>query len=130
MFRSAKVDIPPNTTEAAPVTEIIALRHGVITEWFVGFPDGCADLVHVAVYEHEHRILPRDEDQDLFWNDYVFRIREHWLLEDEPYRIEVRAWNEDDSYTHSVFVGVTVIPVAAVTVEGLLQRLLTALVGG
>lgn len=129
MFRFVKVAIPPLTLETAPVTETISLRHGVITEWFVAFPDGCADLVHVVVYEHEHRILPRDEDENIFWNNYVFHVREHWPLEDEPYQIQVRAWNEDDSYDQYVVLGVVVEPIEDVTLKDLFRAFLNTMVG-
>lgn len=129
MFRVVKVDIPANTPETAPVTETIALRQGVITQWFVCFPDGVADHVRVVVYEHEHRILPRDEDESLFWNNYVFAIPEHWRLEDEPYEIEVRAWSEDDEFEQYVLLGVVVMPIEEVTLKDLFRAFLNTMVG-
>lgn len=123
MFRFVKLWIPPDTPKSDPVTKTIQLTEGVITNWWVGFPDGCADYVHCAVYEFEHQILPRGEDEDLFWNDYVFPIPEHYELTDEPYEIEVRAWSEDDSYDQYVVVGVVLEELVEVTLADLYRAL-------
>ena len=129
MFRFVQLWIPPATVETSPATKRIQLTKGVITHWWVGFPDGCADLVHATVYEFEHQILPRGEDEDLYWGGYVYEIPEDYELVDEPYEIEVRAWNEDDIYEHIVMVGVALEEIAEITTENLLQRLLKALTG-
>ena len=129
MFRSVQVDIEPNTLETAPATATIKLQRGVITEWFIGFPDGAADHVHASVYHFEHQILPASEAESLFWNNYVFHIREHYVLEEEPYEIEVRAWSEDDSYDQYVVVGVVVEPIEEVSLKDLFRLLLNRLAG-
>ena len=128
MFRFIKLWIDPNTSETSPATRRIQLTKGVITHWWVGFPDGCADYVHATVYEFEHQILPRGEDEDLFWNNYVFEIPEHYELTEEPYEIEVRAWSEDDSYDQYVVVGVALEPLEEVTLKDLLGKFLQTLV--
>lgn len=129
MFRFIQLWIPPNTLESAPATKLIQLTEGVITHWWVGFPDGCADHVHVTVYEFEHQILPRGEDEDLFWNNYVFGIPDSYKLTEEPYEIEVRAWNEDDSYDQYVVVGVALEEIEEVTLKDLFRQFLETLVG-
>ncbi len=129
MFRYKQIWIPPLTPETNPVTKIIQLREGVITRWWVGFPDGCADLVHAAVYHYEKRILPRDEKESLFWNNYIFEIPDSYKLEDEPYEVEVRAWSYDDSNDMYVTVGVAVEPIEEVTLKDLFRHFLESLVG-
>lgn len=130
MFRFIRLPVPASTVETSPATKRIQLTNGVITNWWIGFPPGSNDLVHVTIYEFEHQILPRGEDEDLYWGGYVYEIPENYELVDEPYEIEVRAWNEDTSYAHTVVVGVALGEIPEVTTESLLTRLLGALVGG
>jgi len=129
MFRYKQIWIPPSTLETAPVTRTIQLRKGKITRWWVGFPDGCADLVHVAVYLYETRLIPRDEKESLFWNNYIFEIPDSYELDEEPYEIEVRAWNEDDSNNQYVVVGVAVERIEEVTLKDLFRHFLESMIG-
>jgi len=129
MFLFIELTIPAQTPETSPATKPIQLTEGVITYWWVGFPPGCAGLAHVAIYEFEHQILPRGEDQDIYWDGYIYSVPDHYEMVDEPYQIEVRGWNEDDSYPHTITVGVALEEIPEVTTESLLERLLRALVG-
>jgi hypothetical protein len=130
VYRYKQLWISPLTTEDDPATLTIKLQRGVITLWNVGFPDGCADLVHLTVYHFEHQILPADEAESLFWNNHVFDIPEHYVLDEEPYEIELRAWNDDDAYWQYVTLGVAVEPIEEPTLKDLLGRFLQAMVGG
>lgn len=129
MFRYKQIWVDPLTAETDPVTATMKLRRGVITRWWVGFPDGCADLVHAAVYHYEHRILPRNEQESLFWNNYVFEIPESYILDEEPYEIEIRVWSDDDSNRQYVVVGVAVEPIEEVTLKDVMRQFLERLVG-
>ncbi len=129
MFRFIRLTVPANTLEANPARKAIQLTEGRITYWWVGFPPGCADLVRVTVYEFEHQILPRGEDEEIYWNNYVYSIPDSYLLVDEPYEIEVRAWNLDDSYPHTIVVGVSLVPIEEVTLKDLFREFLRSMVG-
>lgn len=121
MFRFVQLWIDPSTEESAPATKKIQLTEGVIKRWWIGFPDGCADLVHVSIYEFEHQLIPRGEDEDLFWNNYIFEIPDSYHLTEEPYTLEVRAWNEDDTNRQYVVVGVALEPEEEVTLADLYE---------
>jgi len=129
MFRYVNLTIPAATPESAPETKLIKLRHGRITHWWIGFPPGCCDLVHVAIYHYEYRVIPRDEKESVYWNNYVFDIPDSYDFTEEPYEIEVRAWNNDDIYEHIITVGVEVEEIEEVTMKELLSQFLKSLVG-
>ncbi len=129
MFQFISLDVPPNTPESSPESLEIQLTEGVITNWWVGFPPGCVGLVHVAIYEYEHQIIPRAEDQDLYWDGYVFEIPDRYELLEDPYVVEVRAWSEDDIYQHTVTVGVAVEEIEEVTLKDLMRRFIEMMVG-
>lgn len=119
MFRYKQIWIDPNTPKRDPQTKILQLDHGRIVRWWIGFPDGCADLVHCTIYHFEHQIIPKSEEESVFWNNYIFEIPDSYKLEEEPYEIEVRAWNEDDRHAHTVVVGVALEPMEEVTLADL-----------
>lgn len=129
MFYSKPITIPAQTLESDPIEKYLPLGLGTITRWFIGFPPGCAGLVHVTIYRFEHQILPEGEGQDLYWDGYMFVIEERYALVDEPYEVKIVCWNNDDSYEHTIYIGVEIMPIPEETTESLLQRLLRALVG-
>ena len=129
MFRVIRLKVDPNTVETSPATKPIQLTKGRITHWWVGFPPGCHDLVKVTVYEFEHQILPRGEDEEIYWNNYVYSIPDSYPLVEEPYEIEVRAWNEDDTYDHTVVVGVALEPIEKETLMDLMRGFMRTMVG-
>lgn len=129
MFRSIELEVPANTTWSAPATKVLPLREGIIRYWYVGFRHGCFDRVRARVFEFEHQILPQTEGEDLYWSGYVFPIPDEYVLEDEPYEVELRAVNSDTTNPHTIFLGVYLQEIPEETPESLLKRLLKALVG-
>jgi len=106
MWYMASVEVPPSTSETQPVVEEIPLTLGTIERVLVGFPYGCAGLVHVTLHDKGWQILPWTLGESLAWDDYMFDLQLHYPLVSEPYTVIVRAWNQDDSYPHTVFVGI------------------------
>ena len=129
MFYKTSVAVPAQTLESAPEEKVLKLAPGRIRWWFVGFPPGSADLAQAVIHRFEHQILPEGEGESLYWGGHMFVIEDNYDLTDEPHEVLIRAWNLDDFYPHKVFVGAVVLPEPEVTAEGLLQRLLHALVG-
>ncbi len=117
MIRYKRVWMDPSTPKNEPETRVIKLAPGRIVRWWLGFPDGCADLVHATVYHFEHQILPKSEEESFFWNNYIFEIPDSYLLTEDPYEVEVRAWNLDDRNRQYVVVGVALEPIEEVTLE-------------
>lgn len=128
-FKKVTVPVPADTVQSAPVEAVLKLQPGIIRWWFVGFPPGSADLLRAVVHRFEHQILPEAEGEFLYWGGHLWVIEDDYKLVDEPYEVLVRAWNLDDSYEHKLLVGAVVLSEPEVTAEGLLQRLLHALVG-
>lgn len=128
-FKKVTVAVPADTPESAPVETVLKLRPGIIRWWYIGFPPGSADLLRATVHRFEHQILPEAEGEYLYWGGHLWVIEDNYPLLDEPYEVLVRAWNLDDFYQHKLLAGAVVLPEPEVTAEGLLQRLLNALVG-
>jgi len=79
------------------------LVHGIIHQVEVGFPPGCAGLVHVAIFRFEHQAWPTNPDDEFAWDDYNVKIeREFFGLTTRPYELTLRAWSEDSTFAHTI----------------------------
>lgn len=110
MYYQATVTVPPNTPESAPLVSLLTLTAGVITTLRVGFPPGCSGLCHVQVREKGWQIVPWSLSESLHWDSYVFELLPQYVMAADPYDLTLLTWNLDDSYEHTIFVGVEVIP--------------------
>lgn len=106
MYYQWERSIPANTLEADAIEERLQLTWGIIREVHVGFPPGPAGLVHLQIRDKGWQILPWTPLQSLAWDNHVFVLPCNYELDVEPYDLTIRAWNEDDSYAHTVFIGV------------------------
>lgn len=109
MYSYTDVVIPPGTLESEPVKQTIKLSKGLIDYIEVAFPYGCCRLAHIQVFYHTVQILPLNHDNDLAYDDYVFKVNMQYPIKTEPYDVEVFAWNDDDTFPHEINIGVNVI---------------------
>lgn len=127
MFRSIELEVPASTSWSTPARKTLELCDGIIRNWYVGFPHGCFDRVEAKVFQFEHQILPQSEGESLHWTGFVFVIPDEYVLEDEPYEVELRATNADTTNAHTVFLGVDLEEIPLETTESLLRRFLSAM---
>jgi len=127
MIYSYRMTIPKSTTKANPTTYLLSLPHGIIHRLIVGFPPGPHATAHVAIWHKEHQIFPSDPDQDFGWDWYVLDTPEWYPIEDFPYSISIRGWNDDTVYPHQVWIAVAILPreilMPPSEAAGILQRL-------
>jgi hypothetical protein len=109
MYYQATVRVPANVLETAPTLTRLSITRGVIQQILVGFPAGCAGLVHVQVFHGGWQVCPWTPGEDLAWDGYVYEFQTRYPVVAEPYELVVRAWNEDDTYEHRIFVGVSML---------------------
>ncbi len=70
----------------------------------IGFPWGCAGLVHVRIYRAEHQVWPTNLDESFAWNAYNVEFEENEETAGSSDEWSVRAWNEDIRYDHTIVV--------------------------
>lgn len=103
MYYRYSLTVPADTPTTTPVTQTMHLAHGIIHQVEVGFPPGCAGLVHVAIFRFEHQAWPSNPDDEFAWDDYNVKIdREFFALITRPYELTLRAWSEDTTFPHTV----------------------------
>lgn len=126
MFYLYAVTVPRSTPASAPVIEELALGPGEIGQVRVGFPWGCAGLVHVQVWRAEHQVWPTDPGASFAWNDYVYEFPEAEPVAGPVESWTIRAWNLDERHDHVVQVALAILPVT----RTLLGKVAESLFGG
>lgn len=99
-----------DTTKADPAVRELQLRRGVIDRVEVGFPPGCVALLHVAIYRGGALLWPENTDDGFSWDDYTLAFNPFYRLDNEPTTLQVRTWNEDDTYSHEAVIRINVAP--------------------
>jgi hypothetical protein len=118
------LNVPASTAKSDPAELRVRLTVGLIVKVRVGFPDGCADLVHVAIVRGGHQVWPSNPDGDYAWNDYVYEIEASYVLDDQPLTMKIQAWNEDTANAHQVMVGFNMLPLEPTILGRFVQAVL------
>ncbi len=114
MLFTANVNLPPNTGQASPVSQILPIARGIITWVSVFFPGGCERLAHVAILHHEHQIFPSTVNMSLAGDHFPIEWSEYYESWQPPYELKIIGWNEDDTFEHTVTVRIAVLPKQAI----------------
>jgi hypothetical protein len=109
MFTFA-ITTPAQTPKTNQTKLELPLRAGVITKISVLIPPGHQALAHMAIFDGETQIMPWGKDQWIEGNGESIPWEPDYELPSEPARLEARAWNEDDTYSHTFFIRIWVDP--------------------
>jgi hypothetical protein len=109
------ITIPANTPESAPVIQTLQLSRGRITQMHVQFPSGHLGLTHIGLSHGLHQLYPSNPEARFSSSGETVMWAEDELLSTPPYTLEARAWNEDDTYPHTITVRVVFETVAEQT---------------
>ncbi len=102
MFYRFSLTVPANTTEADASELEMKLTAGTVYRVGVGFPPGCAGLVHVAIDRFKHQVWPSNLGEWFAWDDYNVDFEEDYELREVPHSLILRVWNEDELYAHTI----------------------------
>jgi len=99
-----KITCPANSE----VEEEIEIEGYAITFISVFFPPGCLGLVSVSFWYGVKQIAPYEEGTDIRGSGEAINFEEFWILPENPCRIKIKVKNEDDTYSHTVFIRIVV----------------------
>lgn len=102
MIYLTEVTAPANTTEAGAITETVRLGPGVLTLLEIDFPLGCAGLVSCQIAHWDVKRWPSSPDDAFSGNGVNLSYQERFLLDREPYEMDVKVWNLDDRFEHTL----------------------------
>lgn len=111
MLYCDKITISPNTSKNNAISKEIVIQEDVITTVSVYFPPGHACLTGVAFFYGEEQIFP---DKNYDWirgNDESVNAQLYFIMPDVPGEIIVKAFNEDTTYSHTVYFRVEALPI-------------------
>jgi len=106
---SQEIVIPLNTLEGAPISRRLDIVEGVIKRVWVRWRWGSANLCGAAIYRGGFQVWPSSGDE---WFPSSIRdteFTEEYEVNDEPLHFIVRAYNVDDTYDHTLWVGMSVL---------------------
>jgi hypothetical protein len=108
MLYRATITIPRNTLKTDPLIERVKVYPGITQRVWVGFPPGCAGLVGVQIWHKGWSVWPTTPGEWFTWDGYVFSFEDRYPVVSEPLTFIVKAYNEDDTFDHTVFFMVTI----------------------
>ena len=114
MLFQQSITIPKNTTSSSPATVKLKIAHGIITKIMVRPRPGHAALAHLIILHHNHQIAPSSPNMDLHGDAPPIDWEEYYESYQPPYELELRGWNEDDTYPHTFDVYVAILPRKAI----------------
>ena len=109
-FFAGSLKVPPSTTWTAPAELYFEMPYGKIVEWFIQGAPEHQHQVSLAIYHLEHRVFPFGEGEYFYPGETPTIFRVETEMTPGVRWIKVRATNTDDTYPHTVYVGVTVEP--------------------
>ncbi|KKL91543.1 hypothetical protein LCGC14_1893680 [marine sediment metagenome] len=114
MLFSSSITIPPNTTKANLIREIMPIRHGIISKIMVRPRPGHAGLAHLVIRYNTIQIAPSNEGMDFHGDAAPIDWEEYFEVYQPEYELTLQGWNEDDTYPHTFDVFVAILPRKAV----------------
>jgi len=128
-FYVFNVSVPPNTAETRPVVVNAKLNPGIIHRVSILFPPGPAALTHLQIRRGNHQVWPSNPDSDFASDDEVISWEDNYPLDDEPLILQLVAWNQDDTYPHTITVRFGLLPREQAPTSGILGQVLARLGG-
>jgi hypothetical protein len=110
MIFVAAITIPKNTTKGNPQLTQIPIAFGKITQVMVFFPPGLNGLAHIKLLYGLQQLFPGNEQADFAGGDVLINWAEDIDITHEPSKLTAVAWNDDNTYDHTITVHVVMTP--------------------
>jgi hypothetical protein len=95
----------------------------VATRFLVYPRPGHAGLAHMVIRYHEHIVAPTTEGMSLAGDTFPIDWDDQIDLEQPPHELVLEGWNEDDTFEHSFYIAVVVVPRSQLPVNQVLDAL-------
>ncbi len=127
MLYSKQITLSADKTEAEATRTYFKVNKGVISNMWITFPAGCAGLVKMRIYHEGHPFLPVNKDNYIRGDNYTFQFPVMFEITEEPMRLTVEAWNEDEKHDHTIDVLFLILPKGVVMPVGATEGILESL---
>jgi hypothetical protein len=122
MYTFYRVTLPPNTPEVNPVVQTLKIPAGTITEIDIEFPAGCQGLANIQLFYETTPLVPYNPLVYLCSDNRTIQTPIEFIADVPPYEITVVGFNLDDSYSHTINIGLTVIETQPESMSSLLLK--------
>lgn len=102
MFFEYNVTYPPLIFPEEEQVDVLRLTRGIVKRVEVVFPRGCAGLVGVRIFRGPVQVIPLNAPAWLDTDGETISINTEIDLSINPYELEVRGYNLDDTYSHTI----------------------------
>jgi len=109
---TAKLTIPANTPRDSPVSVSVSLEKAVLVRISIRIPPGHEALAGLRIKYGRLQLWPEEPDTWLSGDDEAITWDEYFVLPDDPTRLILEGYNEDDTYEHSFLVRFMTLPKA------------------
>lgn len=97
--------IPKSTLQSTYLSYTMPLPIAKIDRLWIEYPKGCSGLVGFQLWRGVDQIFPLPAGNWLRSDGYTFSFAfTHWV-DKEPYNVELRGYNLDDTYNHTIWIG-------------------------
>jgi len=101
--------IPKNTPEADPYTEILKVTKGVVQHVVIIIPNGHVGLAHFQLFYHEAQLYPLNREASYSGNNSKIEFDEYQPLLVAPYELKALGWNSSVNFSHSFQINITIL---------------------
>lgn len=105
---NTSLQVPKQTTLLNPMKFEFNVSPMLITNVSIGFPLGCVDLVGAWLEYRSARLFPANDVGYFIGNGQIITFNTETYITQPPFFISLKAYNEDDLYTHKIWVNLEV----------------------
>jgi len=110
MIYSIKFTIPANIPKDRPKKHVVKIEKGVITRLFIQIPYGHFGLTGLRIFYGNLQLWPKEPGTWFIGDDIVLNFDEYYELPDDPTRLTLMGYNEDEELEHSFIIHIAVLP--------------------
>ena len=114
MFYVFPLTIPASTPETAKQITTLELARGTVKRVNVEFPAGHVGLTHLFLRRGLYQVWPSNPEANFKSSNETIAWEDDYKLDTQPYHFVAYAWNEDDTYEHTITVRLELEPLAVV----------------
>jgi hypothetical protein len=100
--------INSQTSKDNEAVKICRLTRGIVREVSLTFPRGCAGLVGVRIFRSTRQVVPQNPVEWIVTDGETVEAKIDVDLIQEPYELELWAYNEDEVFSHTIRARFTV----------------------
>lgn len=97
--------IPKNTAITSYISYTLSLPISQTHRIWIEYPKGCAGLVGFQLWRGVEQIFPLPLGTWLRSDGYTLNFAFTHFIDREPYEVELRGYNLDDTYQHTIWIG-------------------------